>query len=79
MDIIYSFVKEFGEVNGLLILGVVFMFLWIRKLHSHIYLQYQQQLQDRQREIDRLAADNNAYRERYLVALNKQHEDEVGK
>ena len=72
MDAILSFLTEFGEINGLLILGIIFMFLWLRSLNSHIHRQHREQLQDRQREIDRLAEDNRAYRDRFLALLDKK-------
>lgn len=72
MDYIFSFLKEFGEINGLLIVGIIIMFSWVRSLNSRIHQQYQQHLQDRQHEIDRLAADNREYRERFLVLLDKK-------
>ena len=76
MDTISSFLTEFGEINGLLILGIIFMFLWLRSLNSHIHRQHREQLQDRQREIDRLAEDNRAYRDRYLTLLDKKIQQE---
>ena len=76
MDAISSFLTEFGEINGLLILGIIFMFLWLRSLNSHIHRQHREQLQDRQREIDRLAEDNRAYRDRYLTLLDKKIQQE---
>ena len=72
MDAIFSFLTEFGEINGLLILGIIFMFLWVRSLNTRIHRQHQEQLQDRQREIDRLAEDNRAYRDRFLALLDKK-------
>ena len=57
---------------ALLILGIIFMFLWVRRLNSRIHQQYQEQLQERQHEIDRLAEDNRAYRDRFLALLDKK-------
>ena len=76
LDAISSFLAKFGEINGLLILGIIFMFLWVRSLNSRIHRQHQEQLQDRQREIDRLAEDNHAYRDRYLALLDKKIQQE---
>ena len=76
MDIIFSFLKEFGEVNGLLILGIVLMFRWVWRSNAHIHRQHREQLQDRQREIDRLAADNRVYRDRFLAMLDKKNQHE---
>ena len=77
MNAIASFFHEFGEVNGLLILGIIGMFLWVRRLDARIHKQHLAQLKDRQDEINRLAADNHAYRERYLSAFDRhtQRED----
>ena len=79
LDAISPFLEEFGEVNGLLILGIIIMFSWVRILNSRIHKQYQQQLQDRQREIDRLAADNHEYRDRFLVLLDKRIQQDKDK
>ena len=76
MDTISSFLTKFGEINGLLILGIIFMFLWVRSLNTRIHRQHQEQLQDRQREIDRLAEDNHAYRDRFLALLDKKIQQE---
>ena len=48
------------------------MFWWVRSLNARIHRQYQEQLQDRQNEIDRLAEDNRAYRDRFLALLEKR-------
>ena len=79
LDTIASFLTKFGEINGLLILGIIFMFVWVRSLNSHIHRQHHEQLEDRQREIDRLAEDNHAYRDRFLALLDKkiQQEDDT--
>ena len=52
------------------------MFLWLRSLNSRIHQQHREQLDDRQREIDRLAADNHAYRDRFLALLDKKIQQE---
>ena len=79
LDTIASFLTKFGEINGLLILGIIFMFWWVRSLNARIHRQHQDQLEDRQREIDRLAEDNHAYRDRFLALLDKkiQQEDDT--
>ena len=53
------------------------MFFWVRGLDARIHKQHLAQLKDRQDEINRLAADNHAYRERYLSAFDRhtQRED----
>lgn len=70
MDI-FSILKEFGEINGLLIIVALIMFGWVWGLNKRIHKQHQEQLRDRQCEIDRLAADNHAYRDRFLAVLDK--------
>ncbi len=40
-------------------------------LHYHIFSQYKGRLSDRQKEIDRLAAENRQYRERFIVLMDK--------
>ena len=52
------------------------MFSWVRSLNSRIHQQHREQLQDRQREIDRLAEDNHAYRDRFLALLDKKIQQE---
>ena len=69
---IFLFLKEFGDINGLLILGIVAMFGWVWKLNRHIHNQHREQLKDRQLEINRLAEDNHAYRDRFLAVLDEK-------
>lgn len=68
----FSILKEFGEVNGLLIFGILAMFSWVWKLNRRIHNQHREQLQDRQHEIDRLAEDNRAYRDRFLAVFDAE-------
>jgi len=79
MEFLSSFLREFGEVNGLLILAVALMFLWVRSSNKIAFRQYEERIKDRQKEIDRLAADNHAYREKYLKSLDKPSDVEVPK
>jgi len=79
MEFLLSFLREFGEVNGLLILGVALMFLWVRSSNKVAFRQYEERIKDRQREIDRLAEDNRAYREKYLKSLDKPSDAETQK
>lgn len=59
-------VKSFGWAGGTLI-----VFFWVA--HFVYYKLTQARLHDRQEEIDRLAADNHAYRDRWLALHDKQH------
>lgn len=61
-----SAVREFGWAKGTLTL-----FFWVA--HYAYYRQFQGRLKDRQDEIDRLAADNHEYRDRWLAVHDKQH------
>lgn len=63
--------REFGEVNGLLVFGILLMFGWVWSLNRHIHKQHREQLEDRQREINRLAEDNREYRVRFLARLDE--------
>lgn len=45
--------------------GILFAFFFI--MHGMVFWLYRGRIKDRQREIDRLAEDNRAYRERYLA------------
>ena len=71
MDALKSFLVEFGEVNGLLILAAVAMFLWVRRTHHIIFRQYEARIADLKDQIDRLAKDNRAYREKYLKSTEQ--------
>lgn len=62
---IREIVKEFGLRDGIFLL---FFFL----AHGWIYSQYQGRLADRQKEIDRLAADVREYRN-MIVGLFDKH------
>lgn len=64
-DEIRQFVSEFGLVKGIF---TIFFFM----AHAWIYRLYSGRLEDRQKEIDRLAADNHEYRERFLSTLDRE-------
>lgn len=76
MDL-HALLTEFGAVNGLLIIGILLLYAVARSLHRRVLAQHAEQLQDRQREIDRLARDNHEYRERFLALLDKKFPNEV--
>ncbi|MGR3913015.1 MAG: hypothetical protein OD918_00570 [Gammaproteobacteria bacterium] len=77
MEDIISLLKEFGEVNGLLIFGILFMLGWVWLSNRHIRKQHAAQLNDRQREIDRLAEENRAYRKFFFAMLDKNLPNEA--
>jgi hypothetical protein len=58
-------IREFGWTKGVF---TIFFFM----AHAWIYKLYAGRLADRQKEIDRIAADNREYRERFLTLLDRQ-------
>lgn len=64
-DTIKSFIEAFGWAKGIL---TIFFFL----AHFWIFRQYNGRLEDRQKEIDRLAEDNREYRDRFLELLDNE-------
>lgn len=58
-ETIKGYIVAFGWAKGVLTL---FFFM----AHGWVYKLYQDRVKDKQAEIDRLAADNREYRERYL-------------
>ena len=64
---ILDFVRTLGLTKGLFTL---FFFL----MHGWVYLLYQGRIKDRQKEIDRLAADNREYRERFTKLLDRHYD-----
>lgn len=61
---ILTFIEALGWAKGVF---TIFFFL----AHGWIYTLYKSRLDDRQKEIDRLAADNHEYRERFLSLMDK--------
>ncbi|GAN32714.1 MAG: hypothetical protein DYG83_01595 [Candidatus Brocadia sp. AMX2] len=53
-----------------LIKGLFFAFFFI--MHLWIFLLYKGRIKDRQKEIDRLAAENREYRERFLAFYDEK-------
>ena len=66
-DILSGVLMEHGIWAMLFIAALVVAHIWIARLHKG-------RLDDRQREIDRLAEDNRAYRELFVGLLH----DKVG-
>ncbi|WKD50341.1 hypothetical protein [Microbulbifer spongiae] len=60
---ILSFVQEMGLKNGLFVIFFIFA-------HYLLFWMYRGRLKDRQLEIDRLAADNREYRDRFLKLMD---------
>lgn len=63
-DNFLALAKQFGLTRALF---VAFFFM----AHYWLYKQYMGRLEDRQKEIDRLAVDNRDYRERFMVLFDK--------
>lgn len=70
MEYIFVVLKEFGLVNGLLTIGVLFMFIVLWTQQKRIYKQHDAQLKDKESEINRLATDNREYRDRFLKKVD---------
>lgn len=62
-ETIKTFIETFGWFKGV---GTILFFIF----HYWIYALYQARLEDRQKEIDRIAEDNREYRERFLTLLD---------
>lgn len=62
-DTVLTFIQKLGWTKGVFTLFFFIAHYWVFKL-------YNGRLEDRQGEIDRLAEDNRAYRERYLAKLD---------
>jgi len=63
-DNILEFVKALGWTKGVF---TIFFFM----AHGWIYNLYRGRLNDRQKEIDRIAEENREYRERFLKLMDK--------
>ena len=66
LDALKTYLSTFGLTKGLFTLFFIGSHIWI-------YAQYNGRLNDRQKEIDRLADDNKRYREIYLRSLDAKH------
>lgn len=58
-----EFIKALGWTKGVF---TVFFFI----AHGYIFSLYRGRLSDRQKEIDRIAAENREYRERFLKLMD---------
>lgn len=63
-DSVLNFIKTLGWTKGVF---TIFFFL----AHGWVYKLYNLRMDDRQKEIDRLAEDNKDYRVRFLKILDK--------
>ncbi len=61
---IVEFISGLSFIEGLLVILILLGGWWIYKIH-------QRQLDDRQREINRLAKENREYRERFTRILER--------
>lgn len=59
-----AFLGKFGIIKG----GFVLFFFMA---HYWVWKMYNGRLEDRQKEIDRLASDNREYRERFLAITDQ--------
>lgn len=66
-ETIRDFIVAFGWTKGVF---TIFFF----GAHAWVYRLYNGRLQDRQNEINRLAADNHDYRDRFTALLDKHLE-----
>jgi hypothetical protein len=64
-EVIRSFIQQLGVVKGTFV-----VFFWTA--HAALFLLYRGRLKDRQKEIDRLAAENKEHRDRFTALLDKQ-------
>lgn len=65
VDAFTNFFSVLGVYKGLLVIILIGSQYWIYRLYSD-------RLEDRQKEIDRLAQENRQYRERFLALLDKK-------
>lgn len=61
---IMGLVRDLGVTKGLFV-------AFFSVAHAAVWMLYRGRLNDRQREIDRLAAENKEYRERFTAMLDK--------
>jgi len=63
VDGLLEMIKALGWAKGMF---TVFFFM----AHGYIYSLYRGRLNDRQKEIDRIASENREYRERFLKLMD---------
>lgn len=64
-EIMLEFIEALGWTKGVF---TVFFFI----AHGYIFILYRGRLSDRQKEIDRIAAENREYRERFLMLMDEK-------
>lgn len=64
---ILELIKSLGLFNGIF---VIFFFM----MHGWVFMLYRGRINDRQKEIDRIAAENREYRERFTKLLDRHYE-----
>jgi len=64
---IKDFIVTMGWTKGVF---TIFFFM----THGWVYILYNGRVKDRQKEIERLAADNREYRERFLKILDEHYD-----
>ena len=65
MGDVFSFLKAFGITKGLFALFFIGAHYWL-------YRSNLGRLEDRQREIDRVAAENREYRDRFMKLIDEK-------
>ena len=63
---ILKFIESLGWVKGVF---AIFFFM----MHGLYFMAMRGRLKDRQSEINKLAAENREYRERFLALIDKEH------
>lgn len=63
LDSIRTYINDFGIANGLLILFFIFG-------HYAIWTLYKRNIKGKQEEINRIAAENREYRERFTKLID---------
>lgn len=66
-DTLPELIKEIGIVKGLLVFIIVLLFFGMQKRISTLY---RKNIEDKQKEIDRLAKENHEYRDRFMKMLD---------
>ena len=64
-DEIRKFINDLGLIRGTFV-----VFFWAA--HAAIFALYNGRLRDRQKEIDRIAAENKDYRDRFTTLIDRQ-------
>ena len=69
-DSFLEFLKHFGTVRGLALIFIIAIFFTLIWLVQRMYFR---NITDKQDQINRLAAENKEYRDRFLKILDEKH------